>query len=201
MEKPPSWGSSEGPHLAIQQCIQPSPQAAELSPHAQLTGGQGDEGGAFPSPDKTEGSALQGRLDGLTFQASISRPCIIWPHQTFQSSGPCSLPLLPLIHLLPVWLKIFASMAEHLHASVSPPVKRSFTDASASLEGCRHWELTDIWGMLWAQVNTVEALPSLFSTHIFYQEGCQPYRHHYPHPRNEGQEPGTDTDQSSTTPK
>lgn len=200
MEKPPSWGNSEGTNRAIQQCIQPSPQAVELSPGAQLTGegfaGQGGEGSAFPNPDKTQGLALQRRLDGLTFHGSISMPCIFWPHQTSQFSGPCSLPLPPLIHLLPVWLKIFASVAEHLHASVSLPVKRRLRDAPASLEGFRHWEMTDIWGMLWAQ-----ALPPLFSAHTFYQGDCQPYRHHYPHPRNEGKEPGTDTDQRSTIPK
>lgn len=44
----------------------------------------------------------------------------------------------------------------------------------------RHWQMTDIWGCYGAQVNTVEALPLLFSAHIFYQEDCQPYRHHYP---------------------
>lgn len=155
-----------------------------MSPHAQLTGegfaGQGDEGSAFSSPDKTEGLALQRRLDRLIFQGSLSIACIFWPHQTFQSSGPCSLPLLPSMHLLPVWLKRFASMAEHLHASVSPPVKRRLTDALASLGGCRHWEMTDIWGMLWAQVNTLGALPPLFSAQVFYQEDCQLYRYPYP---------------------
>lgn len=143
-------GKLRGDQLAIQKCIQPSPQAAELSLHAQLTGegfaGQGDEGRAFPNPDKVEGLALQRRLDRLSFQGSISVPCIFWPHQTSQTSCPCSLPLLPLIHLLPVWLKIFASMAEHSHASVSPPVKRTLTDGPASLEALaddRHL------GMLW----------------------------------------------------
>lgn len=84
------------------------------------------------------------------------------------------------MHLLPVWLKRFASMAEHLHASVSPSVKKRLTDALASLGGCRHWEMTDIWGMLWAQVNTLGALPPLSSAQVIYQEDCQLYRYPYP---------------------
>lgn len=60
-----------------------SPHLKQLSPHAQPTGegfaGQGDEGSAFPNPDKTEGLALQRRLDRLTFPGSISTPCIFCP--------------------------------------------------------------------------------------------------------------------------
>lgn len=151
-----------------------------------------------PSPTLTKQKVwlCRGGWTGSPSQAAFPYPVSSCPTKPSSPQIPA-----PFIHLLPVWLNIFASMAEQLRASVSPPVKRRLTDASASLEGCRHWEMTDIWGMLWVQVNTAEALPPLLSAHIFYQEDCQPYRHHYPHPRNEGKEPGTDTHQSSTTPK